>query len=152
MRFTEKLAATNPEQLVELREAIVELRKHLGLTQEQLATRLGIKHATIWRWEHGRTVPQPSMLREFLLMAPAHLRHIFEDLTDLTLEQASIDRSNEGASRTRKTEARWSNDPAKYLDEIHLALQDRIRDYYLRAKNGDEKAVKSIAKMFWVSS
>jgi transcriptional regulator with XRE-family HTH domain len=33
------------------------LRTHAGLTQAQLATRLGVARATLNRWENGRTYP-----------------------------------------------------------------------------------------------
>ncbi|MEA2594103.1 MAG: hypothetical protein QOF01_572 [Thermomicrobiales bacterium] len=36
------------------------LRKTLGLTQTELARRLGVSNVTVNRWEHGRTVPGPA--------------------------------------------------------------------------------------------
>jgi DNA-binding transcriptional regulator YiaG len=34
------------------------IRSHLGLSQQQLATRLGVSFATVNRWENGHTKPQ----------------------------------------------------------------------------------------------
>jgi transcriptional regulator with XRE-family HTH domain len=45
-------------------EAIKDLRRRLGLTQESLAALIGVDHATIWRWERGRTRPLPVFTRE----------------------------------------------------------------------------------------
>lgn len=42
---------------------IRQLRKRLGLTQEQLAARIGVTFPTINRWENGRTTPSPLALR-----------------------------------------------------------------------------------------
>lgn len=36
---------------------IKEIRKKLGLTQKELAQRLGVSEATIQNWEYGRTIP-----------------------------------------------------------------------------------------------
>ena len=37
---------------------IRELREAIGLTQEALASRVGVNRDTIWRWEIGQSVPQ----------------------------------------------------------------------------------------------
>lgn len=38
-------------------------RRALGLTQQELAGRLGVEQSTVWRWEHGRAIEHPTMLR-----------------------------------------------------------------------------------------
>ena len=36
------------------------IRTRLGLTQEELGTRLGVRKNTVWRWETGmRHIPEP---------------------------------------------------------------------------------------------
>ena len=40
------------------------LRKRLNLSQEQLATKLGVSFATINRWEGGKSKPQATKLAE----------------------------------------------------------------------------------------
>ena len=37
---------------------IRELRERRGLTQQELATLLGVHIDTVQRWEHGETLPQ----------------------------------------------------------------------------------------------
>jgi transcriptional regulator with XRE-family HTH domain len=44
---------------------IREHRKHLGLTQKQLAAELGVVYLTINRWENGHVTPSP--MASFLL-------------------------------------------------------------------------------------
>jgi len=44
-------------------ELIVHLRQRLGLTQEQLAARLGFTCITINRWENRRVKPSPIALK-----------------------------------------------------------------------------------------
>ena len=38
---------------------LAQRRKAVGLTQEQLAERLGVERTTVVRWERGQTQPQP---------------------------------------------------------------------------------------------
>ena len=45
---------------------IKKLRHKLGLTQEQLAHKIGVAFTSISRWENGRTKPSP--LAQYALM------------------------------------------------------------------------------------
>ena len=38
-------------------ELVKEVRRQLGISQEELAHRLGVSFATINRWENGKTTP-----------------------------------------------------------------------------------------------
>ena len=42
-------------------QELAERRRALGLTQTQLAARLGVDHSTLWRWEHDKQ-PVPDWL------------------------------------------------------------------------------------------
>ncbi len=42
---------------------IVTLRKERGLTQEQLAEKLGVSNRSVSRWENGNTLPDHSLLQ-----------------------------------------------------------------------------------------
>lgn len=55
---------------------IRQLRERLGLTQEKLATRLGVAFPTVNRWENGHTQPSPLALKqiEALALEVDHLR------------------------------------------------------------------------------
>jgi len=43
------------------RTALVTARKAAGLTQEELAARLGVERSTVYRWETGETTPLPML-------------------------------------------------------------------------------------------
>ena len=43
---------------------IHEIRARLGLTQEQLAARLGVTFPTVNRWENDRVKPSPLAIRQ----------------------------------------------------------------------------------------
>lgn len=48
---------------------IKQLRRELGLTQEQLAHKLGVTVKTVNRWEMGRAKPSPLALRQLTQLA-----------------------------------------------------------------------------------
>lgn len=43
--------------------SITRLRKHLGLTQEAFARRMGVRQATVSDWENGKQKPSPMACR-----------------------------------------------------------------------------------------
>ncbi len=43
---------------------IRELRKAMGLTQEQFAAKVGVTFSTVNRWENGRGKPSPLAMRQ----------------------------------------------------------------------------------------
>lgn len=45
---------------------VKEVRRKLGLSQEELARALGVSFATVNRWENGRTAPSKLALRQFM--------------------------------------------------------------------------------------
>lgn len=44
-------------------DEIVTLRERLGLSQTELAERVGVVYSTVWRWETGQVEPSPLALR-----------------------------------------------------------------------------------------
>jgi putative transcriptional regulator len=44
---------------------IKEIRRQLGLSQEDLAHALGVSFATVNRWENGKTAPSKLAQRQF---------------------------------------------------------------------------------------
>jgi putative transcriptional regulator len=46
-------------------KTVKEVRRQLGLSQEELAHALGVSFATVNRWENGKTVPSKLARRQF---------------------------------------------------------------------------------------
>ena len=46
-----------------VRRFVKDLRRSLGLTQEQFAVRVGVTFSTVNRWENGRGKPSPLAMR-----------------------------------------------------------------------------------------
>lgn len=83
-------------------DRIRERREKIGLTQTELARRLGIDKGTVWRWEAGRTSPQRGQLQRVAAMlgvtpawlagsqpeaadAPAHWAEFIEKYPEINL-------------------------------------------------------------------
>ena len=47
---------------------IRELRRRLGLTQEQFAQRVGVTYSTVNHWENGKRVPLPFLVKRLVEM------------------------------------------------------------------------------------
>jgi transcriptional regulator with XRE-family HTH domain len=70
------------------------LRKKLGLTQSELARKLGVNRAAVCQWEHGSQTP--------LLMAVNFMR-LLERLHQQGIDYDSLLDANGGQSGERKT-------------------------------------------------
>lgn len=46
-------------------KTVKELRRQLGISQEELAHALGVSFATVNRWENGKTVPSKLAQRQY---------------------------------------------------------------------------------------
>ena len=55
---------------------IIVLRKKLGLTQSELARRLGVNRAAVCQWEHGTQTPLPMAVKFMELLLWLHERRI----------------------------------------------------------------------------
>lgn len=59
---------TNSYTLEQLGEAIASVRKEKGLTQAELAERVGVSHTTLSNLEQGKSVATSTMLRALQLL------------------------------------------------------------------------------------
>ena len=52
-----------PMDQIKIGKFISELRKEKGMTQEQLAVKLGVTQKSVSRWETGKNMPDLSLLQ-----------------------------------------------------------------------------------------
>lgn len=52
-------------------------RVNAGLTQEQLAEKLGVSPVTIWKWEHGQSEPKFSQFKKLCEAVDIDMADIF---------------------------------------------------------------------------
>lgn len=93
--------------MVKIGKLLQGLRKEKGMTQEQLAERMGVARRTVSRWETGSNMPDLDILVELSDLYGADLReilsgerkgeHMNEELKETVLQVA--DYSNEEKSR-----------------------------------------------------
>lgn len=69
----------------------VTLRKELGLTQTQLAQRLGIRQKTVSDWERGVSVPNLPLSKVRLMMQVFNLS--LDDLIEIFEKPRSVERN-----------------------------------------------------------
>lgn len=48
------------------KEEIKQIRTELGLTQKELANKLGVTHISVWKWEKGRARPHKTFVNKIL--------------------------------------------------------------------------------------
>ena len=51
-----------------------EVRRQLGISQEELAHELGVSFATVNRWENGKTAPSKLALKQFMAFCATNTR------------------------------------------------------------------------------
>jgi len=55
-------------------QQVKEVRRQMGLSQEELAHALGVSFATVNRWENGKTVPSKLALKQFTAFCATNTR------------------------------------------------------------------------------
>jgi transcriptional regulator with XRE-family HTH domain len=74
-------------------ETVKDVRRQLGLSQEELAQALGVSFATVNRWENGKTVPSKLAQRQF------------EQFCKDQFEKGTLDKNEVGNCRTSRAAA-----------------------------------------------
>lgn len=75
--------------MTHLNQKIAECRRKQGLTQEQLATQLGISAGAISKWENGNTTPDISLLAPLARALHITMDELFDFHEKLSNEEAS---------------------------------------------------------------
>ena len=96
---------------VKIGRYLQELRKERGLTQEQLADKMGVARRTVSRWETGNNLPDLDILIELSDLYSVDLRELLDGerkqkKMDKELEQTVLkvaEYSNDGKKRLTKT-------------------------------------------------
>ena len=99
--------------IVKMGSFLQELRKEKGLTQEQLAEKLGVARRTVSRWETGSNLPDMDILIE--------LSDLYEtDLREILNGERKSERMNEELKETVLQVADYGNEEkARLLNRMH---------------------------------
>ena len=75
---------------MELNENILELRKKNGLSQEELADKVGVSRQTISKWELGETAPDIKQAKELSRIFKVSLDYLVgNDISEVVVEKIS---------------------------------------------------------------
>ena len=75
---------------MELGEKILELRKKMGLSQEDLAEKVSVTRQTISKWELGETCPDIKQAKELSKIFKVSLDELVSnDISDIMMEKVS---------------------------------------------------------------
>ena len=77
-------------------EKIVKLRKLKGLTQDELASAVGVSRQAVYKWECGQSYPEVSKLLEIKLLFGISI----DDLLDESFEIALPEKTKRKRKRT----------------------------------------------------
>ena len=74
---------------MKINETILKARKELGLTQEQVADRLGVTASAVYKWEKGSAYPDITMLAPLARLLKMDLNTLLSFHRDLTPKEIS---------------------------------------------------------------
>ena len=96
---------------------LISLRKEKGLSQEQMAKKLGVKRATISAYETGRIIPPPEKLHEIALFFEVNEERLFMLITGEAMGKNSFDTVDD-----------WQigDDFLKYSEEMPGSLRNAL--------------------------
>lgn len=57
---------------------IRELRERIGISQSELARRMGVKHTSVIQWETGKAMPAAAKLPKLALILRVEIGDLFE--------------------------------------------------------------------------
>lgn len=101
----ERLALNLAREDQQLVVKLIETRLRMGLSQEQVADRIGVTQATISAFERLGNDPHMSTLRRYARALGVMVRHHVDDSADCTGSQALWHVSNSGITTQETAEA-----------------------------------------------
>lgn len=137
-------------------------RKRRGLSQEDVAQRLGVSRQTVSKWETGETVPD---IRQSKKMAALYNISL-DELIDFDLDIREIQETIERTSRETEAKIDWSRAWGKkypvlleYQDKVNIPnyeyrlskMMDEIRQEYMFNEQDAMLVLKDILYRVWKS-
>lgn len=110
-------------------------RKKKGLSQEEVAEKLGVSRQTISKWELGETLPDIQQAKKLALLYGLSLDELVEFDADVQEIQEIIDKTSNAVSEKIDWTKAWSKRYpilATYRDEIETATYAAELDGLLR--------------------
>lgn len=146
-----------------LGNSLFHARKKAGLTQEEVAERLGVSRQTIGKWEADETLPDIRQSKRLATLYGVTLDELIEFDLDVSQVEEAIERSSEELEEKIDWTSAWAKKYpilAKYQGEVNIPLYARrIRQMLdeLKAEHGYSEldamlALKDILYGVWKQS
>ena len=125
-----------------LGNSLFHTRKKAGLTQEEVAERLGVSRQTIGKWEADETLPDIRQSKRLATLYGVTLDKLIEFDLDVSQVEEAIERSSEELEEKIDWTSAWAKKYpilAKYQGEVNIPLYARrIRQMLdeLKAEHG----------------
>lgn len=125
-----------------LGNSLFHARKKAGLTQEEVAERLGVSRQTIGKWEADETLPDIRQSKRLATLYGVTLDELIEFDLDVSQVEEAIERSSEELEEKIDWTSAWAKKYpilAKYQGEVNIPLYARrIRQMLdeLKAEHG----------------
>lgn len=125
-----------------LGNSLFHARKKAGLTQEEVAERLGVSRQMIGKWEADETLPDIRQSKRLATLYGVTLDELIEFDFDVSQVEEAIERSNEELEEKIDWTSAWAKKYpilAKYQGEVNIPLYARrIRQMLdeLKAEHG----------------
>ena len=135
-------------------------RKRRGLSQEDVAQRLGVSRQTVSKWETGETVPDIRQSKKMAVLYNISL----DELIDFDLDIREIQETIERTSRETEAKIDWSRAWGKkypvlleYQDKVNIPnyeyrlskMMDEIRQEYMFNEQDAMLVLKDILYGVW---
>lgn len=111
---------------MKLGNSLYKARKNSGLSQEQVASKLGVSRQTVSKWETGETLPDIQQSKKM-----AQLYHVtLDDLIDFDVEFQEIKDVIEHTSEEKSKQVDWTKLWGQKYPILHTYTQEVKIDYY----------------------
>lgn len=111
-----------------LGNSLFHARKKAGLTQEEVAERLGVSRQTIGKWEADETLPDIRQSKRLATLYGVTLDELIEFDLDVSQVEEAIERSSEELEEKIDWTSAWAKKYpilAKYQGEVNIPLYAR---------------------------
>ena len=135
-----------------LGNSLFHARKKAGLTQEEVAERLGVSRQTIGKWEADETLPDIRQSKRLATLYGVTLDELIEFDLDVSQVEEAIERSSEELEEKIDWTSAWAKKYpilAKYQGEVNIPLLDELKAEHGYSELDAMLALKDILYGVW---
>lgn len=147
---------------MELGNSLFHARKSCGLSQEQVAEKLGVSRQTISKWESGETLPDICQSKKMALLYNVSLDDLIVFDVDVREIQQMIERTSEELEEKIDWTSAWGKRYPillRYQNEVNIAnyavrlgsMLDELKEEYRYSELDALLVLKDILAKVWKS-